>query len=120
MGRKGNTADYAEELKKDYECWFTRWKEGWSDPNYPDGTGINGARGRIVYDKKELEKAGGEMPEEYFRPLPPEVPESYMARPKAYGMWESRDTGSIWRMKIISICVRLGIPFHGRPLNTAV
>lgn len=83
MGRKGNTADYAEELKKDYECWFTRWKEGWSDPNYPDGTGINGARGRIVYDKKELEKAGGEMPEEYFRPLPPEVPESYMARPKA-------------------------------------
>lgn len=83
MGRKGNTADYAEELKKDYECWFTRWKEGWSDPGYPDGTGINGARGRIEYDKKELEKAGGEMPEEYFRPLPPEVPESYMARPKA-------------------------------------
>ena len=82
MGRKGNTADYAEELKKDYECWFTRWKEGWSDPGYPDGTGINGARGRIVYDKKELKKAGGEMPEEYCRPLPPEVPENYMARPK--------------------------------------
>lgn len=83
MGRKENTADYAAELKNDYECWFRRWKDGWSDPNYPDGTGLNGARGRIMHDKKELEKAGGEMPEAYFRPLPPEVPVSYMARPKA-------------------------------------
>lgn len=83
MGGKENTVDYAAELHADYECWLTRWREGWSDPNYPDGTGLNGARGRIMYDKTELEKAGGEMPEAYFRPLPPEVPESYMAQPKA-------------------------------------
>lgn len=83
MGRKENAVDYAAELNADYECWFTRWREGWSDPNYPDGTGLHGARGRIMRDKMELEKAGGEMPEAYFRPLPPEVPESYMAQPKA-------------------------------------
>lgn len=83
MGGKENTVDYAAELHADYERWFTRWREGWSDPNYPDGMGLNGARGRIMYDKTELEKAGGEMPEAYFRPLPPEVPESYMAQPKA-------------------------------------
>lgn len=83
MGRKEEAVDHAAELKKEYENWHTRWREGWSDPNYPDGTGLNGARGRIIREKKELEKESGELPEAYFRPIPPEVPENYMAQPKA-------------------------------------
>ena len=82
MGRKSGDMDYAMELKADYQKWFTIWKQGWSDPNYPDGTGLNGARGRIMREKKELEKTDGELPEEYHWLLPPEVPEDFMARTK--------------------------------------
>ena len=71
MGKKTETTDYAARLKEDYERWQAIWKQGWKDPNYPDGSGLAGARGRIMHDKEELEKAGGEMPEEYHWPLPP-------------------------------------------------
>lgn len=82
MGRKAEDVDYVAALKEDYKRWFTIWKQGWSDPNYPDGTGLDGARSRIMRDKKELEKVGGEMPEEYHWLLPPEFPEDFMARAK--------------------------------------
>lgn len=72
--------DYASRLKEDYARWDTIWRQGWSDPNYPDGEGLCGARGRIIFAKKELEKAGEELPEGCNRPLPPDVPRDYMAR----------------------------------------
>ena len=56
--------DYGERLKEDYKKWDTIWKTGWSDPNYPDGEGLHGFRNQIISDKRELEKEGGEMPEE--------------------------------------------------------
>mgnify|MGYP001625266043 FL=1 len=71
--------DYAERLKEDYKKWDTIWKTGWSDPNYPDGEGLYGVRNHIIFDKRELEKEGGELPEEYSRPLPMEMPRDYMA-----------------------------------------
>ena len=74
--------DYAAELKEGYQTWNTIWNKGWSDPSYADGEGLHGARNRIIYNKRELEKAGGELPEEYDWPLPPEVPRDYMARAK--------------------------------------
>lgn len=80
MGKKTETTDYAARLKEDYERWHAIWKQGWKDPNYPDGSGLAGARGRIMHDKEELERAGGEMPEEYHWPLPPETPWDFMAR----------------------------------------
>ena len=66
--------DYAARLKEDYKKWDTIWKTGWSDPNYPDGEGLHGVRNHIIFDKRELEKEGGEMPEEFSRPLPMEMP----------------------------------------------
>ena len=71
--------DYGERLKEDYKKWDTIWKTGWSDPNYPDGEGLHGVRDQIISDKRELEKEGGELPEEYSRPLPMEMPRDYMA-----------------------------------------
>lgn len=71
--------DYATRLKEDYKKWDTIWKTGWSDPNYPDGEGLHGVRNQIIFDKRELEKEGGELPEEYSRPLPMEMPRDYMA-----------------------------------------
>ena len=71
--------DYGERLKEDYKKWDTIWKTGWSDPNYPDGEGLHGVRDQIISDKRELEKIGRELPEEYRRPLPMEMPRDYMA-----------------------------------------
>ena len=71
--------DYAARLKEDYKKWDTIWKTGWSDPNYPDGEGLHGVRNHIIFDKRELEKEGGGLPEEYSRPLPMEMPRDYMA-----------------------------------------
>ena len=71
--------DYAARLKEDYKKWDSIWKTGWSDPNDPDGEGLHGVRNHIIFDKRELEKEGGELPEEYSRPLPMEMPRDYMA-----------------------------------------
>lgn len=40
---------------------------------------MNNARRRIISEKKKLEEMGGEKPEEYSWPFPPEGPEDYMA-----------------------------------------
>ena len=74
--------DYRSELKKDYERWNQLFCEGGQDPFWPDGVNLNLVRNQILACRKSLEQEGGEMPEEYGWPLPPEVPQDYMARKK--------------------------------------
>ncbi len=72
--------DYRAELKKEYERWNELFTHGGQDPFYTDGTNLELVRNHIMFCKKSLEQEGGDMPEEYSWPLPPEVPQDYMAR----------------------------------------
>ena len=72
-----------EELERAYAHWQALYDHGGSDPTWPDGVNLNLVRNHILYYKRQIEK---DCPlymahELYQRPLPPEVPNSYMARP---------------------------------------
>ena len=66
------------------------WKyindNGCNDPSWPDGSNMNLVRNHILYCRVSIEEickeAGIPFPEEYFLPIPPEVPENYMANLK--------------------------------------
>lgn len=64
-----------------------RWKQlnvlGGSDPFWPDGYNMNLIRNHIIYYKAQLlmlcESENCFLPSEYYLPVPPTVPNSYMA-----------------------------------------
>ena len=71
-----------EELKKAYAQWESLYKQGGSDPFYPDGVNLNLVRNHILYFKRQIEET---QPlymnsEAYWRELPPQVEDGYMAR----------------------------------------
>ena len=79
-----------EELKK--KCAgirreIKRWKYinefGCNDPFWPDGCNLNLTRNHIICSKNRIESLcsqyGFPLPEEYYTPTPPEVPDNYMA-----------------------------------------
>ena len=71
-----------EELKKVYAQWESLYKQGGSDPFYPDGVNLNLVRNHILYFKRQIEET---QPlymnsEAYQRELPPQVEDGYMAR----------------------------------------
>ena len=45
-----------EELKKAYAQWESLYKQGGSDPFYPDGVNLNLVRNRILYFKRQIEE----------------------------------------------------------------
>ena len=71
-----------EELEKAYAQWESLYKQGGSDPFYPDGVNLNLVRNHILYFKRQIEET---QPlymnsEAYQRELPPQVEDGYMAR----------------------------------------
>ena len=84
MGKKKEKENLTEELTK----WFERWEHlkeyGGSDPFYADGGSLNNARGHIIYYKSKMVEEYGrnyeKYPEIFYREVPPEVKDSYMAR----------------------------------------
>lgn len=78
----------AKELEERILSCYKRWKqiydEGCSDPSWEDGVNINLVRNHIIYHKKECDKYLGNRfylyPDCYFFPLPPELPNSFMAK----------------------------------------
>lgn len=71
--------DIGEKLKSDYARWETRFQNGGHDPFDSDGSNLNLIRQQIIADKLKLEEHSQEdLPQEYFQPLPPELPNSYM------------------------------------------
>lgn len=74
--------DYGTELRQEHERWNQLFSHGGQDPAWPDGVNLNLVRNHIIACRKLLEQEGGEMPEEYGWPVPPELPKDYMARTK--------------------------------------
>lgn len=79
MTRKENPL---EELEKAYAQWESLYKQGGSDPFYPDGVNLNLVRNHILYFKRQIEETQPlyKNSEVYQRELPPQVEDSYMAR----------------------------------------
>ena len=71
-----------EELEKAYAQWESLYKQGGSDPFYPDGVNLNLVRNHILYFKRQIEETQPlyTNSEAYQRELPPQVEDGYMAR----------------------------------------
>ena len=71
-----------EELKKAYAQWESLYKQGGSDPFYPDGVNLNLVRNHILYFKRQIEETQPlyKNTELFQRELPPQVEDGYMAR----------------------------------------
>jgi len=72
-------------LQVEYDRWQFLHDHGGSDPLWPDGYSMESIRKHITYTKNNIkilcEETGLPLPEEFSRPVPPEVPRDYMARP---------------------------------------
>ena len=84
MSRKNRKTDYAVTLENDYARWDKLFTKGGSDPSWSDGVNLNLVRSQIIYDKQKLAERESSLfglPEIYYREIPPEVDNNYMARP---------------------------------------
>lgn len=72
----------AEVIRESHEQWKRLWKNGGSDPFWPDGVNLNLVRNHIIYGRRlcEEELQEGDYPEEYYLPLPEKVPPNYMVK----------------------------------------
>lgn len=84
MGKKKEKENLAEELAKSFERWEYLKEHGGSDPFYADGGSMNLVRNHIMYYKNAMVEQYGtdyeKYPEIFYRELPPEVKDNYMAR----------------------------------------
>lgn len=82
MGMK-KEPDLAKILEDDYASWEYYKECGGSDPFHADGANMNLIRNHILYHKNQIEETyqndAARYPEIYFRKLPPEVANNYMA-----------------------------------------
>lgn len=83
MAKKKEKVDHRAELERSYKQWEYLKVYGGSDPFYADGSNMNLVRNHIIYHKEKLKEQYGtdreKYPEIYYRELPPEVSDSYMA-----------------------------------------
>ena len=71
--------DYEQELIRAYERWEHLYQHGGSDPNWSDGCNLNLVRNHILFYRRRLEEEN-RFPDVYYREVPPEVDNGYMAR----------------------------------------
>ena len=83
VAKKKEKENLAEELAKSFERWEYLMEHGGSDPFYADGANMDLVRNHIMYYKNKMVEAYGsdyeKYPEIFYRELPPEVKNSYMA-----------------------------------------
>ena len=74
--------EYVSGLAESYRLWYDLYENGGSDPFWSDGANLMLIRNHILYYKSMIEKElrRSDWPEEYFKPLPPEVSRAYMAK----------------------------------------
>lgn len=72
----------AEVIRESHEQWKRLWENGGSDPFWTDGVNLNLVRNHIIYGRRlcEEELQEGDYPEEYYLPLPEQVPPNYMVK----------------------------------------
>ena len=84
MGKKKESENLAKELADTFERWEYLKEHGGSDPFYADGGSMNLERNHIIYYKQKMVEEYGrdyeKYPEIFYREVPPEVNENYMAR----------------------------------------
>lgn len=80
--KKQKSVDYGKEIENEFARWESLKVNGGSDPFWADGCNMNLVRNHIIYYKRKIEETmrPKEYPESYFRELPPEMPNGYMAR----------------------------------------
>lgn len=82
MPKKKQQTDYAEELQKSHKHWEHIYEHGCSDPFWSDGTNLNLIRNHIFYYQNQIEEnfAPENYPTIYFKQIPPEIDDDYIAR----------------------------------------
>lgn len=81
MGKKKPQEDYAQNLKASFDRWQYLYEYGCNDPSWEDGVNLNLVRNHIIYYKRCIEDTmkPESYPEIYYRAIPPEVPNNYVA-----------------------------------------
>ena len=73
-----------EECLDSFARWDDLYRNGGQDPFWADGTNLNLVRNHIIYYKREIqelcETEGIFKPDVFYRELPPEVDDNYMAK----------------------------------------
>lgn len=83
MSKRGKAVDYGSELENLYKRWEHLYEHGGSDPFWSDGVNANMIKNQIIYCKNKIENENSLflLPDAYYRDIPPELPNNYMARP---------------------------------------
>lgn len=83
MSKSGMNVDYAAALENSFARWDFIHEHGCSDPVWADGVNMNLVRNHIMYYKQQLSEEATLflLPKAYYREVPPEVDNNYMARP---------------------------------------
>ena len=83
MSKSGMNVDYAAALEISFARWDFIHEYGCSDPFWADGVNMNLVRNHIMYYKQQLSEEATLflLPKAYYREVPPEVDNNYMARP---------------------------------------
>ncbi len=83
MSKKEKAIDYGAELENLYERWDNLYEHGGSDPFWSDGVNANLVRNQIIYCKRNIEEQNSLflLPDCFYREIPPELQQDYMARP---------------------------------------
>ena len=76
--------DVRKSLTELYRKWNYGYQNGTTDPNYPDGIGLNTIRKTIISEKSRMEKlcTWEEYTKEYFLEVPQLVNDNYIANEK--------------------------------------
>lgn len=83
MSKSGMNVDYAAALENSFARWDFIHEYGCSDSFWADGVNMNLVRNHIMYYKQQLSEEATLflLPKAYYREVPPEVDNNYMARP---------------------------------------
>lgn len=83
MSKRKKAVDYGAELENLYKRWEHLYEHGGSDPFWSDGVNANMIKNQIIYCKNKIENENSLflLPDVYYRDIPPELPNNYMARP---------------------------------------
>lgn len=97
--KKPDLKSHVSELIDRYKRWVYIYENGCSDPCWEDGVNINLVRNHIIYRKFLIEELLGDnvllYPDEYFFPLPPELPSTFMAVDRVCGCGEMKQKNKI-------------------------
>lgn len=83
MSKREKAVDYGAELENLYKRWDYLYEHGGSDPFWSDGINANMVKNQIIYCKNKIENENSLflLSDAYYRDIPPELPNEYMARP---------------------------------------